>query len=292
MARSQAWRPHVSVQVTKVGPEAFAQVHREILHTLDARLSVSQWERLFQWPWPNPEDHVGIVMTGDSGQILAFVGLLFSRQTIQGRPELVCNLSSWVARDGYGASSLALLTPLLRRPDLTITNLTPTPAVNQIFRRLGFDTLETHTRVFLPFRSLSPIRYRVHSGADAADAVLSEAERRVRNDHRGCGEHLIVEGRRGRCLVLHTMGRRRRLRTARVHHLSDPDVFVDALPSLHRHLLGRGVPLIECDERLVGGRATPFSLKVPLPEPRLFRSRTCAAADVTNAYSELILLNF
>lgn len=292
MARSQAWRPHLSVQVTKVGPEAFARVHREILHTLDSRLSVSEWKRVFQWPWSNPEDHVGMVMTGDSGEILAFVGLLYSRQNVRGRPELFCNVASWVAKDRYGASSLALLTPLLRRHDVTITNMTPTLAVNAIFRRLGFDTLETHTRVSLPLRAGSPIRYRVHSGADIADAVLSEAERAVHADHADCGEHLLVEGRRGRCLVLYTVGRRRRLRTARVHHLSDPAVFVDALPSLHRYMLLRGTPLIECDERLVGGLDPSFSVRVPLRVPRLFRSRSCSVADVTNAYSELILLNF
>jgi hypothetical protein len=180
--------------------------------------------------------------------------------------------------------------PAISRRDLTITNLTALPAVDAIFTKLRFGALETHTRVFYPVRPWGLGRYRILSG-DALRNRLPASEKQVLADHAPYGEHRLAEGARGSCYFIFSVGRRRGLRTARVYYVSDPDVFIDALPAVHLHLLlTRAVPLVECDDRLVGSREVPFSRRIPLSVRRLFRSPSFEAAEISNLYSELVLL--
>jgi hypothetical protein len=282
----------VSTQVVPVQATMFQDVYDEILRELNPRFDAQRWRSIFDWPWENPRGNVGYALVEDTGRVVGFAGFVYSRQWLGNAHEVVCNITSLMVREPYRAGAMALLMPALRQPDLTVTVLTSIPAVASIFTRLGFGVLETHTRVFLPSQIIGGYSYHVAAGATASGANLPDPVRQVAQDHIGIGEQLVVEGPEGSCLLIYTKGRRRGVGSARVHYLSDPSVFKHALPAIQRWLLTRrGLPLLECDARLSANCDAPFTLRIPLQVPRLYRSRTLQPSQISNAYSETVLLN-
>lgn len=287
------------VRVQPVGIEAFDAIHAALLHDLNPAIPRERWSRIFSWGWENPEDHVGHALVRADGDYVGYAGTIYSDQEVDGRVERVCNLTSWIVKEGYGAQALALVMPVLRRHDITVTNLTSLETVNQMFRKLGFQTLDTHTCVFLPWaRGLQegPFagKIRIHEAAEPG-ALPGGTPERIREDVMalsGACHHWLLEvgGRWGH--LAFTVGRRRRLRSLRLHHLSDPGLFVAALPQLSRRFLVRhGAPLSECDERLLAGQEVSGVWRVPMPVSRLYRSPRLEPWQVSNLRTELALLN-
>lgn len=272
----------------------FPLVYEDLLHDLNPSFGRDRWNRIFSWGWPNPEDHVGYCLFSDSDDPVGYVGTIYSEQEIEGRTHSFCNIASWIVKEGYRSSALALVMPAVRRRDLTITNLTGTPTVNTIFRKLGFATLESHTRLFLPWPSRlrpdSTWKIWIDPGEDIPD--LSSTIKRVMAHHSSSCNQWIVEGGGSHCYIAFTLGIRWRMRTIRIHHLSNPDLFAQALPELRRVFRTEvGAALAECDDRFVGDRRIPGSRKVPLSASRLVRSPALLPKDVSNLYSELALLS-
>lgn len=284
----------MKTQVVKITVDDFHRVHDPLLRKLNPYFSQDRWHRLFDWGWENPEDHVGFGLECPSGELVGFLASIYSvRQFGDGDPVPVCNVSSWIVEPGFRSSALALVMPILRRRDLTVTNLTSLPEVNDMFRKLGFTTLETHTRVLLPLPG--PIRLQDMECVEidpAKPQTFSEGAASVIRDHAKVEHQWLLRGDGSNCHVVLTLGRRRRLRTARIHHISDPEVFVRGIWSLRRQLRKKhGTVLCEWDDRLLGGLEVPRTQRVPLPVSRIFRSPQVDAQELSNLYSELPLLN-
>lgn len=280
--------------VVKVTSADFGRVHKALLNTLNPRIPADRWLRLFDWGWTNPEDHVGFALETPDGNLVGFIATLYSLQSVGASVVPVCNFSSWIVEPGFRSSALSLVMPVLRRSDLTVTNLTSLPEVNDMFRKLGFETLETHTRVIFPVPRPGLPRAVECAQVDPDGIVGNYGERivvRVR-DHRHAEQQWMLQHDGSLCHVILTLGRRRRLRTARIHHLDHPEVFAAGVRTLHRRLLREyGAVLLECDDRLLSGLHIPGTRRIPLPVSRIFRSRDVAAGQLSNFYSELPLLN-
>lgn len=284
----------MKAQVISVAAEDFSRVHSALLCKLDDRIPIHRWRRIFEWGWTNPEDHVGFALEAPDGRLVGFIATVYSLQAFGSAVLPVCNLSSWIVEPGYRSSALSLVMPVLRRRDLTVTNLTSLPEVNALFRKLGFRTLETHCRIIFPVprpglpKNVECQRLEPSApGAKIDQQVLTRA-----SDHSLAGEQWILGCDGGRCHIVLTWGRRRRLKTARIHHLDDPEVFAAAVGTLHRRLFREhGAILMECDDRLVAGVKIPGSKRIRLPVSRIFRSSKLEAHQLTNLYSELLLLN-
>ncbi len=284
------------MRIVKVAAEDYHRIYDSLLRDLNPSFSRERWEPLFHWGWENPEDHIGYALETDSGDLVGFLATIYSVQRF-GKLErvIVCNVSSWIVNPGYRSSALSLVMPVLRRRDLTVTNLTSLPDVNTMFRKLGFATLETHTSVLLPL----PKPFAVSAGGqclrvDPAKAKSFRGARITRaiKDHHLVGQQWILQRDGESCHVVLTLGRRRRLKTARIHHISNPRIFREGIWSLRGQLLkAHGVLLCEWDERLLGGLKIHGTTRIPLPVPRIFRSDQVEARELSNLYSELPLLN-
>ena len=285
----------MTTRVVKISVDDFPRVHDHLLRKLNPDFAPDRWHRLFNWGWENPEDHVGFGLESESGSLVGFLASIYSVQELgEGDPVKVCNVSSWIVEPGFRSSALALVMPILRRRDLTVTNLTSLPEVNDIFRKLGFSTLETHTRILPPLpgpfrvRRMECLKIDPH---DAESVANGETVSLIR-DHSRVEHQWLVKGDEGNCHVVLTLGRRRRLRTARIHYLSDPKIFAQGIWSLRRRLFEEdGIVLCEWDERLLGGLEVPRTRRIRLPVSRIFRSSRIKAEQLSNLYSELPLLN-
>ena len=272
----------------------FEAIHQSLLRTLDPRIPPARWRGLFSWGWDNPEDHVGYGLFNANGTPVGFVATLYSRQSVGGQIHRFCNLSSWVVADGHGSSSLRLIMPVLARRDLTITNLTPIPSVTAIFRKLGFTSLESAVVVFGPRSLATPSRLRgttLSTIRPGMEINAGEWESRRIEDHLATCHQWWLQAGSQHCHIAFTIGRRRGLRTLRIHSISHPRVFLDNLGTVHRRaVISFGAVYLECDARLLASTGTGPGRLFPLANPRLFRSTQLVAQDVSNLYSELPVL--
>ncbi len=269
--------------------DAFSRVHGSVLSRLNPAFPPDRWNRIFAWGWQNPEDHVGYGLVTDAGDYVGFAGTIYSDQEVGGRVERFCNITSWYVEEGHRARALSLIMPVLSRRDLTITNLTSSDVVNELFRKLGFVELESQRLRASALRGWGASR-----GWTEVDAgELSPAEAAVLRDHRNTARSVVLRGPDGVVFsTLYTMGRRRGIRTARIHDFSDPGYLPGALGALGRILATRaGALSLEWDARLTLGVVVPGCKAIPLTSPRLYRSPRLRPEQVRNTYSELPLLN-
>jgi len=282
------------LEVCDVFEADFPRIHQELLVRLDPSVPQSRWERLFRPPWRDPSRPVGVTLQ-DGRRPVGFLALLFAPPRPGDSGSTICNLSSWIVLDEYRGSSLRLLAPVLSHPDWTVTNLTPTDEVGRLFQRLGFRPLETH-RCLLPlrpdrlFRSAGGVEARALDSSDPGE--LEDAHRWVVEQHGEMARYLALESRASRGLVVYGLGHVRGLPAVRLHHVSNPELFREGLDAVHRLLLRKhGACMLVFDRRILG-RATPAgTIHRPLPVPRLFRSRDRTEADLTELFSERILLD-
>lgn len=279
-------------EVRRLEADAFDEICPVLLQPMNPRIPREVWERTFRPPWPAPEPTVGYGLYQPGSGWVGFVGTVRATVVVGGKTAQLCNLTSWTVRPEFRSQAMALVMPELRRSDLTITNLTPIPEVQAIFQRLGFRELES-SRTSLTANPLARGPGRVVEDPDEVASLLSEDERRIMEDHRGVANHLAVEDPEGGvCHLMWTPVHRHRLPAARIHHLGDPGVFARCVRAVQRHLLLRhGRAFVDLDTRLAGGRSLPGAGRHPLQVPRMFRSPDLEPAEVSGAYSELVLLN-
>lgn len=285
----------MATELVKADPSLFPRVYTDLLQEFAPTFGEDRWRRLFEWPWPNPEGHVGYALLEGEGRVVGYAGTIFRPHTtgLPGAP--VCNIATWVVKDSHRSAAMSLIMPTLLRRELTITNFTPTAGVTEIFTRLGFGVLESHDRVILPrpWWLLRPDRsVRIAVGASQVESLLSPSQLPLFRDHAPLCEHLVATTSDGEeCYLVFSRGRRWKSPAARLHHIGNPSTFLRVLPTLQSTFLRMGLPLIVCDARFLDGVEIPFSRRVPIPHPRLIRSPDTGPIEISGLYSELVLLD-
>ncbi|TVR53329.1 MAG: hypothetical protein EA421_11475 [Gemmatimonadales bacterium] len=296
--RSPGGRPQAPgdavLEVRDVFEDDFHQIHEELLVRLDPRVTRSRWERLFHHPWRDSSRPVGVALQ-DGGRPVGFLSLLFAPLPPGDPGSTICNLSSWIVLDAYRGSSLRLLGPVLANREWTVTNLTPTEEVGRLFQRLGFRTLETH-RCLLPLRPdrlVRPGRGVEVRAVDPSDpGELEGAHRWLVEQHGELAHYMALEGPGSRGLVVYGLGRVKGLPAIRLHHVSDPALFREGLAAVQRFLLRKhGACMLVFDRRILGNHTPQGTIHRPLPVVRLFRSNDRTETELTELFSEMILLD-
>ena len=283
------------VKVEKVGCSDFKDV-RDMLVKFWGKGSEEKWRKLFEYRWERNENYCGLALK-DGGQTVGFIGMIFSRRWINGRTEKICNLSSWFVREEYRTRAVSLLLPLLRMRDYTITDLTPSRAVYQIQRKLGFKDLDANGRILLPFgrRLLGPKHIAVqmtHAEADIRQ-TLSVEHRKILADHSGyqCS-HFLLSAANRYCYIVYSKHKRKRLPFVYIHYISDPRLFGQTYHQIRGAIMSHArVCFAVIDSRLVAGLKLPVSFCLPYRTPKQYLSSNLEPAQIDNLYSELVLLN-
>ena len=271
------------------------EVYQTLLRDLNPEYPRTRWMRLFDWGWQNPEDHVGWCIRNAHREMVGFIGTIYGSVWVQDRRRPLCNFTSWIVKEGFRSYAPALLSPVLRRKDLVITNLTPTADVSTLFQRLKFGVLEQYRLILGPSVSLvTPSeRVQIRSYPDGVDSTLLNDELiRVLRDHRTCAEQFLIDSGADVSHVILTVDRWRRIPLIQIHHVSNPHLFLDSLGEVQRYVLRRFyAPLMQCDARVLGNPRIRGAKTIRLPVPRLYRGSDIRPRDVHNHYSEIPLLN-
>jgi len=292
-------------RVRKVTVDDFDKIYPLLLELNNPRITKEMWKRLFVHQWGDNEPYIGYVLE-DGGEAKGFIGLIFSRRAIDGATYKFCNVSSWIVKEEYRSESLSLIFPLLTLKDYTITNLTPSPAVYDIFRTLGFQQLDDTVRVFPFFMWKRFFQHQCSADLESEDMAkhINEQHLKIYDDHAAFRAiHALIQYNEQTCyLVMRRIkgvhvGNRLDILTARipllqVHYVSNPNLLLQHIGCIaFRICLRFRVLGLLIDDRLLKGHSHGMSISLKLQSPRLFRSEALDRTQVDSLYSELFLLN-
>jgi hypothetical protein len=291
----------MSAEVRPVQPQDFEALYPLLLKFENPRMTREDWRRmLFDLAWTTEEPSRGFALW-DGDRAVGFLGAIPSERAVAGRTRRFLNLSSWYVEPAYRSESLRLVLPLLADRKRTIVNLSASPAAAEIFRKLGFQELETE-QVLVPLvTGVSDLLPRVGVGVrtriDRIREALDPTGQRICDDMRGtlAGQALLTVGDKT-CHVIATRSAwKAHWRLAHVHYASDWEL-------LWRHparvagafLRVIGTMGLRVDGRHLVGTPPPFSVRKALPLPHLFRPEDAGVTPrtVDGLYTEAVGLRW
>ncbi|WP_292159675.1 hypothetical protein [Mesorhizobium sp.] len=222
-------------------PERNRSYWIQALTRLSQRPAVAEFQR-YGFALEKADRIVGVVLT------------LYTRYRGQDGDEIRCNLSSWSVDAEFRPYAAMLVAKVLRRRDVTYTNISPAPATLKANWALGFRPFSTGQFAFLPALNSAPRSCRVlEVRPDLAEmAMLSDSERYILSEHAGLGCLSLICICDGEAFPLVLMPRR----TLRGLIPSFQIVYCRSLPdlarcagALGRFLLRRGILLCVVDAK-------------------------------------------
>jgi len=273
----------------------FEQVY-PLLHGFgDSPIAKDDWKKIFVTPWKTTEDFCGYVLLRDD-EVKGYLGLVFSERLLNNRAEKFCNMTSWIVAPDSRSQSLKMLLEVLKLKDYTLTNFTASPTVATILSKLGFTEFAVHQRVLLPLPRLPLTRraLRCEFDASAIKSKLSDENLRIFNDHAQLDcRHLLLQSDRGDCYVVLKNIVRKRLTWAKVHYLSNRQIFHECMENLIARICFRlRVCGVMVDERYVEGYRFRTSVSYPHQRRAYFKSNSVTDQNLIDTlYSEVVILH-
>ncbi|MER8527206.1 hypothetical protein [Mesorhizobium sp. M1272] len=144
--------------------------------------------RLSQRPAVAEFPRYGFVLE-HAGRIVGVVLTLYARYQGPEGDEIRCNLSSWSVDAEFRPYGAMLVVAVLKRKDVTYTNISPAQATLKANRALGFRLFSSGQFTFLPALSLTQRSCRVvEVRPDLPElAMLPESERYILSEHAALG---------------------------------------------------------------------------------------------------------
>ena len=256
-------------------------------------ISKDKWKKIFVSPWETTEDFCGYLLLKD-GEVVGYLGLIFSQRILNGQIEKFCNMTSWVVNEDCRSQSISMLVELLKLKDYTLTNFTASPTVARILSKFGFTEFPVDQRVLLPKPRVAARGHRCDFDLQVIQRKLKGEELRIFDDHQGLNcEHLLLQSDSGDCSVVLKKTKRRKLTFARVHYLSNVAVFHECMESLTARICFRlRVFGVMVDERYIAGHKFRNSVSYPHQRKAYFKSNSVVESRLIDTlYSEVVVLH-
>lgn len=246
--------------------------------------------RMVGCQWENPPPNIGFVVE-DAGQIVGYLGGLYSRRRLAGAERLFCNMTSWTVLPKYRAYSIGLLKAMLAQPNLTITNYSASETVRKILSTFRFQSLDTGcirllVVSLLPRHLMSP-GWTISVGSQALAGIRDPEQRRLMTEHVqwSCLPVMMERGDLRRLLLLQARADGTR-RVAEILYCSDwssPETWQPAAAvAAWRHL---GTLWLSVDAR----RAMQAVFARPWLKPAFFYSNDgVEAGDIDRLFTEMV----
>lgn len=266
------------------------------LHThLNDRVAPSAWARLLTPPWRSPADNRGFQLVLGDRVVGAYAAVYSTRQR-GGETVQVCNLAAFCVLEEYRNQSLLLVRAMLKQKGYVFTDLSPSGNVVAMNERLGFQRLDTATRLTLNLGWPKRRGIRISQDLDAIAGTVSGDDARIFADHRTApaANHVVVtEGGRYAYLMFRT-DRRKRLPifATPLHVGGDRRLLERAWGAVAARLMVSHGLVATLAERRVLGFAPRLGVELAHPRARMFRGDGMASDDVDYLYSELALVRW
>ena len=283
------------VTLEKIQSPLFSNLYDSFLVDDDPLSDEQDWRNVFDYQYETDEDYCGYALL-EEGKVVGMLGMIFSRRTIDGATRKFCNLHTWWVREDHRGRSLALLRPILKFDDYTITHFTPCDTIRAVTKRLGFKELSSQLKILLPF-CISKQKQRSNDSLLTYDVLeieerVAEQEKKILQHHKpyGCGHLLISEGNES-CYLLYTHVIRHRMPYCHIQYISNKSVFERNEGSIRSSLLNNHkAKFVAIDTRLVANMKFPCSFDFWAPANALFKSSNVQADQIDNLYSDVVFL--
>nr|WP_249158261.1 acetoacetate--CoA ligase [Bradyrhizobium jicamae] len=266
--------------------------------------NAATWRRLFEHGWSNQAG--GFVLL-DGNVVVGFIGTVVAPRQVDGKPALVCNISSWSVDAKYRGWGMALLAAALRDGSLTYTAFTSQQTSWPALLAQHFTPLESHRIVMPPLVQVetlfSPNRPVISLDPVAVRARLTSEQRQIFDDHApfDCLQLTVSDAADHAFLVVkrrvHRLNGSRLVGLAKALPIGIPysDILYCSAPELLSRHLERIKLAILRRQRTAAlvAEARLFAVRprgLVRPQPTCYRSPLLAAGDVDRLYSELVLL--
>lgn len=260
-----------------------------------SRCSVEIWRQAFRQPWAAAKPNNGFALLR-GGEIVGVLGAIYSDQSVHGRIEKFCNMTSWYVVDEHRSRGLLLMLALIRQDGFTFTNLSASPAVEEILIRMGFTLLSRDIysvpNVALPFGL--PSRVRLLDNPDEVARVLTSERAQICRDHMDCRVNQVAIGSDGEgyCHVMFSRGGCRRIPCVIVHDVGAPHLLAKFWVHFAAYALYRAGALVtRIEAKLLDGARLPLRVPMKGRSGALFLSRTVGAEAISRRYSEAMNLS-
>jgi len=281
--------------VRKAKAEDFEAIY-PLLQEMDSSLAKSDWQQLFVTHYGGSEDYFGYAAF-DQNRAVGFMGLIFSERLIRGKPEKICNMSTWIVKkeyrkEGVGLSILSEVVSLAN--NYTITGLNPgNKAVLSAYKSFGYKELDTISKILLPVPTLSLLfnKCSIELNPDIVRRCLNDKDLKFYHDHlKFRCLHFVIKTKDNYCYFIAKKTKRKNMPLAEIHYISNFDVFFEFMPQIRFLVCLRlGILGLLMDERFLMGHNIKYSINCSVR--RIFLSNTLGRNDITdNLYTELLIL--
>ena len=255
----------------------------------------NSYKRIFEKHWNSEREYFGYLIE-DEGNVVGFLGYIFSQRRINNKTHKFCNFTCWGVHEKYRSQSILLTMPIkeLKTENYTFTNLTPSKPAFEVFTKLHkFKELEKKQTIvpFLPYFNLrNNIKYYYNNQIDTQN--LTEQERNeIVNFKNYNANFLLIKTDTKHCLIIFNKSIKKKIIPFTfILYISDIQLFLSAISEIRFKLCIKlkTVGLL-IDNRLINGYHIGFSKINIIPNAKLFWSENITANEIDNLYSEYLL---
>jgi hypothetical protein len=280
--------------VEKVSGKDFELIYPLLEQLNSSRIKKNQWGKLFINHWNSKTDNFGYFLT-EKNNAVGFLGLMFSKFTVNHKEHNFCNFTSWVVKEEHRNESIKLLLPILKMKDYTLTSHTMSSDTYFIFKKLGFSDLEDTLVIIppMPILSRSSKKYQIIINNQTIPSFLNEKDLKIYQDHSNLDVHFILaQTQYDHCLIIATRPIKKHLPFVHLHYISNLNVFSECIHKIRlRVCMQLKASALLVDKRYLDKIKISRSWEYSLPHPRLYKSDHLTKKDITTLYSEMLLLN-
>lgn len=265
---------------------SFLQTH------LNPNLDSKEWANSYRYKWhPNRPNH-GFLLRCEEKIVGVFMAI-YSQRQIRGQMESFCNPNSWVVEKPYRTHSKKLLDALLNQQGFHFFITTPNPIVVALFKRKKFRFMGDQTFLIPNIPWLKGRNIQILSDISEIEKVLEPNANQIMKDHKEIPWliHRAI-GKPGQwCHIILKKRIWKKAPSAQLLHISDPNLFLDYLPTFGNHLLFQfGMLTTQIETRFLNKNPILF-IKIHELQPKMFSSLTLGEADMGYIYSESTALD-
>lgn len=245
---------------------------------------------LFNNHWAAEEEYIGYYLDV-KGEVVGFLGLIFSQRLINGENCKFCNLSTWAVKKEYRQFSLMFLDPISTlKLTHVITALTPNPQAYKIYHKvMKFKILE-ESIILIPFvlnlgifSMPSKLSFNIDINA------LSITQQQIYSDHvHKRIKFATFKYRTQTLLIAFNRIIKKKIPFTEIMYISDGDLFYMNISTIRIHLNIRLKTIaLLIDSRFLNNKKVLFSYK--MKQGKLYWGDSSMKNSIDNLYSELII---
>jgi hypothetical protein len=268
-----------------------------LLLAFNSPYSRDDWRRIFDYQWEGAQDHVGYHLE-NHGEVVGFMGLIFSCRYKNNRRYLFCNISSLIVKPEYRSSTLLLLRKLTGYQNTIFTGLGPIDESYRLMILLGFTSFESQYKIIPTINGLFlNIRQMVVDESNNLVNKLDSENKRIFLDHQNlqCKSILIEKNGKSVLLIYSTdVQKHYCISVTKIHlrYISDLVFFnkeMRAILTIFKKKFGI-FSAIYMDKRWVSCNAGILAFNRKIDPPKIRSKIFLDEIDVDAIYSEVLLL--